>query len=427
MPTWLQAIVLSLFCSLLSILGASSQAEEPVAVPDPALQPARVLTKFEGAHQKSARGSQGVPAIERTAIGRLWAAWYTDKGKRGVEGPSSYVILATSEDDGKSWTEKLVVAPPKFCHTYDPCLWIDPQKRLWLFWAQSAGMQDGRMGVWAITTTAAEQAEPTWSEPRRLANGIMLNKPTVLKNGDWLFPIGLWRDNTNVPRVNLDPEEIAPLKLEMLIHDLGEERGSNVYRSTDQGQTLRRIGQVRIPGTRVDEHMIVERNDGSLWMLLRNTAGIAQSISKDKGETWSDGSIYLEGRTHRNKRFFIRRLQSGALLMVRNNSEDGQRTHMTAFVSDDDGESWSNGFVLDAREASYPDGVQAADGTIYIIYDHQRYTQNREGKQGVGSVLMATLTEEDVLAGKDVSGKVRLRQVITQLRDEAELSKPGQP
>ena len=30
-----------------------------------------------------------------------------------------------------------------------------------------------------------------------------------------------------------------------------------------------------MPGTRVDEHMIVERKDGSLWMLIRNTGGIA--------------------------------------------------------------------------------------------------------------------------------------------------------
>ncbi len=72
----------------------------------------------------------------------------------------------------------------------------------------------------------------------------------------------------------------------MLTHDLGDERGSNVYRSTDQGKSFKRIGQVRIPGTRVDEHMIVERGDGSLWMLLRNTGGIAQSVSTDGGRTW---------------------------------------------------------------------------------------------------------------------------------------------
>ena len=61
-------------------------------------------------------------------------------------------MLATSGDDGVTWSEQLLVRARRFVHTYDPCLWIDPQQRLWFFWAQSAGVQDGRMGVWAIVT-----------------------------------------------------------------------------------------------------------------------------------------------------------------------------------------------------------------------------------------------------------------------------------
>ena len=272
------------------------------------------------------------------------------------------------------------------------------------------------MGVWAIVTKNPGAVKPEWSQPRRIADGVMLNKPTVLKNGDWLLPVGLWRDNTNVPNVKFDAEELEPYTIEMLTHDLGDERGSNVYRSTDQGKSFQRIGQVRIPGTRVDEHMIVERGDGSLWMLLRNTGGIAQSVSTDGGRTWSDGSLYLQGRTFANKRFFIRRLNSGALLMLRNNSPDGKRSHMTAFVSDDDGATWSSGFLLDERESSYPDGVQAEDGTLYIIYDHQRYTLNRNGKEGVGSVQLAVFREDDLREGKPVSDGARLKVDVTRLR-----------
>lgn len=53
------------------------------------------------------------------------------------------------------------------------------------------------------------------------------------------------------------------------------------------------------------------------------------------------------------------------------------------------------------------DGVHAADGTLHIIYDHQRTP--------LGEVLMATFREEDVRAGKSVSGKVRLRALIDRL------------
>ena len=67
--------------------------------------------------------------------------------------------------------------------------------------------------------------------------------------------------------------------------------------------------------------------------------------------------------------------------MVRNNSPDGKRSHMTAFVSDNDGATWKGGLLLDERESSYPDGIQAEDGEFFIIYDHQRYTLNRAGKR----------------------------------------------
>ena len=90
---------------------------------------------------------------------------------------------------------------------------------------------------------------------------------------------------------------------------------------------------------------------------------------------------------------------------------------MTAFVSDSDGATWKGGLLLDERESSYPDGTQAEDGTLFIICDLQRYTLNRAGQRGVGSVQMAVFGEEDVRAGKPVTDKVRLQQVVTQLQD----------
>jgi hypothetical protein len=41
---------------------------------------------------------------------------------------------------------------------------------------------------------------------------------------------------------------------------------------------------------------------------------------------------------------------------------------MTAFVSDDDGATWNGGLLLDERESSYPDGIQAEDGTTSVLW-----------------------------------------------------------
>lgn len=408
-----------LACPMIACPTVASAQADLKGLPDLALEPPKIITEIGPEFDKQHRGAQGVAAIERSPGGRLWAAWYAGKSTRGVESPTSYVVLTTSGDDGQTWSDlKMVIQAQRRVHTYDPCLWLDPSKRLWFFWAQSAGMQDGRMGVWAIVTDNPDDESPRWSEPRRISNGVMLNKPTVLKNGDWLLPVGYWLDNTGLPNVNFTPEELHPYTREMLVHDLGEERGTNVVRSTDQGRTFERLGQVRIPGTRVDEHMIVERGDGSLWMLVRNTGGMAQSISVDGGRTWSAGTMFMTGGKTASKRFFLRRLPSGALLLVRNDSPtDSSRSHLTAFVSDDDGATWQGGLVLDERESSYPDGTIAPDGTIYVIYDHQRYTLNRDGKSGVGGVMLAVFDEHDVRAGQPVTNRTRLQVVINQLRE----------
>ena len=56
---------------------------------------------------------------------------------------------------------------------------------------------------------------------------------------------------------------------------------------------------------------------------------------------------------------------------------------------------------------SYPDGVQDKDGLIWITYDRDR--------SGAGEILMAKFREEDVIAGKNVSGAVTLKQIVDKL------------
>lgn|GEM_PF-6252315 len=58
----------------------------------------------------------------------------------------------------------------------------------------------------------------------------------------------------------------------------------------------------------------------------------------------------------------------------------------------------------------------ATDGRIYVIYDHRRFTLNRAGQQGTGSVVRAVFREEDARAGRPVSNDVRLRCVVSQLQ-----------
>jgi predicted neuraminidase len=135
--------------------------------------------------------------------------------------------------------------------------------------------------------------------------------------------------------------------------------------------------------------MIVERKDGTLWMLARTKAGISESTSSDKGVTWS--APQLSSIANLSARFFIRRLASGKLLLVKNgpiNVALPRRSNLKAFLSEDDGRTWSHGLLIDDRsEVSYPDGFQAPDGAIHILYDWNRHSD--------AEILHVKFTEQD--------------------------------
>jgi len=145
--------------------------------------------------------------------------------------------------------------------------------------------------------------------------------------------------------------------------------------------------------------------------------GIAETFSHDSGKSWTP--VERSSLRHPTVRFFLRRLRSGNLLLVKHGplDERTRREKLMAFVSGDDGKTWQGGLMIDEREkVTYPDGVKADDGTIYIIYDHNRTPD--------GVVLMATFAEEDARAGEAVTDKVRLRVEVGRLRVGAPVTVP---
>jgi len=179
--------------------------------------------------------------------------------------------------------------------------------------------------------------------------------------------------------------------------------------STDKGKTWSLRGGCNVPVDvrAFDEHMFIERKDHSIWLLVRTKYGIGESVSTDCGKTWPE--LTPSSIPQPSARFFISSLKSGNLLLVKHGpmTERTGRSHLMAFISKDDGKTWGGGLLLDERNGvSYPDGQQTPDGLIRIIYDYSR-TADRH-------ILMATFREEDATAGNDVSGAVRLRQLVSQ-------------
>jgi hypothetical protein len=362
-------------------------AESPVPqrILDLTLEPAEINFNPGPEYSEDQQDYTMVIGMDRTPKGRLWAAWVG-----GGDNPLAYFLVASSDDDGKTWSHpRMVIRPGRTATGLNRSvivgnLWTDPNGKLWLFYDQSLEQFDGRAGVWAVTCENPDDEKPVWSAPRRIWHGMSLNKPTVLSNGDWMLPVSLW-----------DRSTIKPVFGDAYT-ELDDQRMAHWFASSDQGKTWSRRGGVRFPNPRFDEHMLVELKDGRLWMLARTADGMAEAYSSDMGKTWTEP--VASTIKNPSARFFFRRLKSGNLLFVKNgplNKKTG-RVQMTAYLSDDEGKSWKGGLVIDDREdVSYPDGFQAPDGRIYIIHDRGR-SKHRE-------ILFAKFTEADILAGKFVT------------------------
>ncbi len=348
------------------------QLPSPAIIRNPGIEYSRATRRFEG-----------IPSIACSSQGRLWATWYA--GTTPGEDQNNYVILATSINNGETWDEVMVVDPdgPGPIRAYDPELWADPEGRLWFFWAQqitSSSPAKSPAELWVMNTVNAGDMQPAWSPPKKITCGVMMCKPSVLSTGEWCLPVSAWMQPTDSARCVL---------------------------STDHGRTWEIRGACHVPidVRSYDEHRIIEKKDATLIMWVRTKYGIGESISTDHGLTWSN--LTPSAVKHTNSRFFMGRLASGNLLLVKNGSlhEDCGRSHLTAFLSTDEGKTWPYSLLLDERSrVSYPDADQCKNETIYITYDFDRV--------GAREILMARLTEKDIMQGSVVAARSRLRMKV---------------
>lgn len=126
---------------------------------------------------------QGIPGIEVTGRGRIFSTFYSGGTKEEV---NNFVVLLRS-DDGVSFGEPMAAAFENGYRCYAPCLWIDPLGRLWFIWAQAPAHT-----VYAVICDDHDADELRWSEVIKIGEDVMMNKPTVLTTGEWLFPIAVW-------------------------------------------------------------------------------------------------------------------------------------------------------------------------------------------------------------------------------------------
>lgn len=339
-------------------------------------------------------------SIARTPGGRLWCGFTS--GGNG-EGQLNYGLVVRSGDDGVTWSPPVIVFDAHdegLIRSDHVTVWTAPTGALWILWSRYPTYLNGPgSSLWCIISENPDAAEPRWSAPRKLADGQnLLTTPTVLADGTWIFPTGCWNRGASPSR---------PLI------------------SRDQGVTFELGGPLHaVQDPDFDEYMIVERADRRLVIFNRHTDSFLQCESADGGRSWTRQEP--NGIRHTNSRFVFMKLASGNWLLVKQGRldwiSDAQeerttqrgRSHLTAYISGDEGRIWRGGLLLDERECSYPFGCQAGDGTIYVSYERNRWRQPE--------ILFARFTEADVLAGKAVSPQAALRWLVNKAGGVALLS-----
>ena len=331
---------------------------------------------------------QGIPGIEVTQNGRMFISLYSGGL---VEGAGNFAMVLCS-DNGQDFRPIAVAACGDQGRCYDPTLWIDPLGRLWFIWSVQP---ENRVECAILDNPDGDLT--AWGPIKTIGFDVMLNKPIVAQNGDWLFPCAVWKNG-------------------LLACGWGAEEnptGAHVFVSRDQGESFSLLGTAIALDRHYDEHMLLQHPDGSFSMYIRTRYGIAVAESADAA-TWTPGVD--SGLGGPNSRFYIGRLNSGALLLINHHRFAG-RNNLTAMVSDDEGKTWTGHLLLDERsQVSYPDVKQTTDGSIYIVYDRERgahYNKDEDYSSAAREILYAKVTEEDIRAGhggslKNIASKIIL-------------------
>lgn len=199
---------------------------------------------------------------------------------------------------------------------------------------------------WGMLIESADGGR-TWSEPRRLPEGIygpVKNKPIELEGG-----LLLCGSSTEFSGWRVHFERTR---------DLGK-----TWERTEPLNDGKEIGAI--------QPCVLSLPGGRLQALGRSQqARIWRTFSEDQGRTWS--RLELTNLPNPNSGIDAVTLSDGRHLIVYNHTTTA-RSPLNVAVSED-GETWKAAIVLEDEpgEYSYPAVVQAGDGLVHITYTWKR-------------------------------------------------------
>jgi len=282
--------------------------------------------------------------LTEAANGDLVCVWY---GGSYESAEDQVLYLSRCAKGARHWTAPVVVVRNPGQPPGNAVVFRDGLDRLWIVWGRMESTRPIRRGSgWGqcrLMYRISEDHGVTWGEDQELPNGfgwLPRNVPITLGTGELILPLS--------GRVN-------------------GTYGSFFLKTADHGATWQRSGVV--PGG--SQPTIVERADGTLFMMMRHRPRILETESRDGGILWDD--TRQSSLRNPNAGIAMTRLDNGHLIVVFNDTSN-DRTPLSVARSLDDGKTWEKPLALESNrgEYSYPCVIQTADGLIHVTYTFRR-------------------------------------------------------
>ncbi len=325
------------YAGLIVCLGSPAWTHAAVAPASPG-GPGSAVDVFPGS-EAAPRNSEG--SIIALSGGRLLLTSTRFYGGR-ADHSEAHIAAITSDDGGRTWSEPVVVQKnvgkknvmsASLARLQAPASAGDAGP-IGLFYLVKNGDDDLKVYV----RTSRDEGK-SWSEPVCVTNRPgyhVMNNDRVrrLRSGRLLCPVAFTADSRKVNHYR-----------------------SLCFISDDAGKTWRAgRGDVGAPKRGAMEPEVIERNDGTLLMLVRTQLGRNYAAtSSDGGDTWSKAEPF--GPSAPEAPSTLRRISStGDWLLIFNDSIDpkhhhhGTRTPLTAAVSTDEGRTWKHQRNIETRK-----------------------------------------------------------------------------
>jgi predicted neuraminidase len=320
--------------------------------------------------------------------GDLLACWYEGRTDRSSDVHIQAARMAKGE---RAWGESFLLADTPTLSDNNPCLFVDQEKRLWLFYYTLLG--------------SPEQAWETAFLRYKISSRYEQRSQPIVWECQADLPVQVPELTEAVARlcqqselIGADAAKICSQLEQQLTNQLARRLGW----TTRCQPLLLRSGELLLPmaseifglatmaitadrgrswffsrpplGYGIEQPTVFEKDNGDLIALFRDASSrhrIRRSDSHDCGRTWSP--VVDTNLPNPGSGLQVLRLASGNLALIYNDVDHDPRSRLAVSLSPDQGETWPWSRYVendDHGRYDYPCLIQTEDGRLQATYSY---------------------------------------------------------